>query len=60
MLYRLSYVGVAHTDFEGAPGSGPLMPMEQGDPTPQERLRVRVEKDALPQAGFSSEKAVGE
>jgi len=34
--------------------------MEQGDPTPQDLLRVRVEKDALPQAGFSSEKAVGE
>ena len=34
--------------------------VEQGDPTPQDRLRVRVEKDALPQAGFSSEKAVGE
>jgi hypothetical protein len=46
--------------YEGEPRTGLLEAMEQGDPTPQDRLRVRVEKDALPQAGFSSEKAVGE
>jgi hypothetical protein len=41
------------------PGPGLPEAMEQGDPTPEDLLRVRVEKDALPRAGFSSEEAVG-
>jgi hypothetical protein len=61
MLYRLSYVG-----FWKPGRTRPCQervfpkPMEHGDPTPEDLLRVRVEKDALPRAGFSGEKAVGE
>jgi hypothetical protein len=44
---------------EGEPETGLLETMEQGDPTPENLLRVRMQKDALPQAGFSSKKPSG-
>jgi len=40
--------------------SGVSEATQQDDPIPEEPLRVRVQKDALPRAGFSFEKAVGE
>ncbi len=60
MLYRLSYVGLGHQDADGRARTGSSRSSGVSDPTPEDLLRVRVEKGAPPRAGFSSEKAVGE
>ena len=46
--------------FEGVPRKGHAEVAVRGDPTLEDPLRVRMEEDALPHAGFSSEKAVGD
>ena len=61
MLYRLSYVGLGHQDDKKASQEWDFgKRYSKATRPPEHLLRVRVEKDALPQAGFSSEKAVGE
>ena len=60
MLYRLSYVGLDTWTIGHKRESGVSEATQQDDPIPEEPLRVRVQKDALPRAGFSFEKAVGE
>ena len=43
MLYRLSYVGFGPQDVRRrAKNTGLLETMEQGDPTPENLLRVRM------------------
>ena len=61
MLYRLSYVGAGHQETRKA-SQERAFPKRWRRATrpPEDLLRLRAEKDALPQAGFSSEKAVGE
>jgi hypothetical protein len=54
-------VGDAHLDTRKA-GQERAFPQRWRKATrpPEDLLRLREEKDALPRAGFSSEKAVGE
>jgi len=53
-------VGFGHPKTrEGEPETGLLETMKHNDPTPENLLRVRMQKDALPQAGFSSKSRRG-
>ncbi len=59
MLYRLSYVGLLRDARGGQYRTGRSLEDGYCKPTLEASLRIQAQKDALPRADLSSEKAVG-